>query len=203
MFKKVIDYLKNIKNKKLLTLIYVFLFFPFFIGFIINKSYYISKSKIFLNILITIITILSFSAIISVYYYNFKIKKYLNAEKYKNSNHLFKIFICYFYIIIIFANLFYMAQYAQNINNELTNNYSYTQIYFRFTKDIKISLSNIELFVDCLYLSITTITTIGYGEVIPGHIYGKFLIATEAMIGQIMWGLSITLWFAKKTSDKN
>ncbi len=195
---KTIEYFKNIKNKPLLSLIYIFLFFPLFMGIVMNKSYSISKSEIFLNIFIIIITTLSFSAIIAVYYYNFIIKKELNLAKYESSNHLFRIFMCYFYIIFIFANLFYMAQYAQNINNELTN--SYTKTYFRFNDDIKFSLSNLELFADCLYLSITTITTIGYGEVVPGHIYGKFLIAVEAMLGQIMWGLSITLWFAKKNT---
>ena len=55
------------------------------------------------------------------------------------------------------------------------------------------------LYINCIYLSITNITTIGYRENISNYAYGKFLIAIEAMIGQIMWGLSMTLWFVKKT----
>ncbi len=90
-----------------------------------------------------------------------------------------------------------MAQYAQNISS--TEKVEKTNYYFNFNGDEKsIYENNLYLFVDCIYLSITTITTIGYGEVIASHVYGKFLIAIEAMLGQIMWGLSMTLWFVKK-----
>lgn len=194
MIQKIYNYLKNLHNKGLLLLIYLFLLSPLFITFILNKNIFFYR---FLDLFITIITALSFIAIISVYYYNFFIDKRENKTKFTQTTHLKKIFFSYLYIICIFANLFYMAQYAQNISN--IEKVEKTNFYFNFNSNEKaVYKDNLYLFIDCIYLSITTITTIGYGEVIPGHVYGKFLIAIEAMLGQIMWGLSMTLWFVKK-----
>lgn len=200
IFLKLIENFKKTKNKLVLSIIYLFLFSPIFITFIFNKINNFGNTELFLKIFIPIITILSFLAMIAVYYYNFFIKKQINPVKFNNSTHLLKIFICYVYIIFIFANLYYMAQYAQNIvigENGLNDK------FFNFTKkDTPFYTGNAVLFGNCLYLSITTITTIGYGDVISNYIYGRFLIAIEAMLGQILWGLSMALWFIKPISKK-
>ena len=198
MFKKFYYYIKNLHDKGLLTLIYLFLFSPLFITVILNKDYSFFNPERFLNFFISIITTLSFLAIVAVYYYNFFLDKRINEQKFNQTNHLKKIFLSYIYIIFIFANLFYMAQYAQNASMVKIKNNNY---FFNFNDNKSFYMDNIHLFIDCIYLSITTITTIGYGEVVPGHVYGKFLIAIEAMLGQIMWGLSMTLWFVKKNQE--
>ncbi len=89
-----------------------------------------------------------------------------------------------------------MTQYMQNIS---TNLHTSNNAYFNFKSEY---VNNIDLYVNCIYLSITNITTIGYGENISNYAYGKFLIAIEAMIGQIMWGLSMTLWFVGKNIEE-
>lgn len=146
----------------------------------IDKDTTFKNPEKFLFIFVSIITILSFLATISVYYYNFFIYKRTHKNKFAQTSHLKKIFISYIYIIFIFANLFYMTQYMQNVSTNLnaTNN-----SYFDFKSKYS---SNIDLYINCIYLSITNITTIGYGENISNYAYGKFLIAIEAMIGQIM-----------------
>ena len=200
IFLKLFENFKRTKNKLVLSIIYLFLFSPIFITFIFNKINNFGNTELFLKIFIPIITILSFLAMIAVYYYNFFIKKQINPIKFNSSTHLLKIFICYVYIIFIFANLYYMAQYAQNIvigENDLNDK------FFNFTKkDTPFYTGNAVLFGNCLYLSITTITTIGYGDVISNYIYGRFLIAIEAILGQILWGLSMALWFIKPISKK-
>lgn len=186
---------KDIRNKGIFFLIYSFLFSPFLITYAIDKDITFKNPEKFLFIFVSIITILSFLAIILVYYYNFFIYKRTHKNKFAQTSHLKKIFISYIYIIFIFANLFYMTQYMQNvtINRHTTDN-----AYFNFKSEY---VNNIDLYVNCIYLSITNITTIGYGENISNYAYGKFLIAIEAMIGQIMWGLSMTLWFVGKNID--
>ncbi len=187
---------QQIHNKGIFFLIYSFLFAPFLITYAINQDTIFKNPERFLFIFVSIITILSFLAIISVYYYNFFIYKRTHKDKFAHTSHLKKIFISYFYIIFIFANLFYMTQYMQNVSTNLnaTNN-----SYFDFKSKYS---SNIDLYINCIYLSITTITTIGYGENISNYAYGKLLIAIEAMIGQIMWGLSMTLWFVGKNIEE-
>lgn len=188
---------KNINNKGILFLIYLFLFSPIFITYIINKDTVFYNSKLFLYIFALIMTILSFLAIIAVYYYNFFIYKKIHQNKFVQTNHLKKIFFSYIYIIFIFANLFYMTQYIQSVSIKINK-----EDYFNFNHSNKLNYANnLNLYTDCVYLSITTITTIGYGEVISNNVYGKFLIAVEAMLGQIMWGLSMTLWFAKRNDE--
>lgn len=199
MISKIYNSLKNIHNKSIFFLIYLFLFSPIFITYAINQDTIFKKPEQFLFIFVTIVTILSFLAIILVYYYNFFIYKRIHENKFAQTSHLKKIFISYIYIIFIFANLFYMTQYMQNIST--TKNIENTS-YFNFEHANKNNyVNNFNLYVDCVYLSITTITTIGYGEVISNYSYGKFLIAVEAMIGQIIWGLSMTLWFVKKDTS--
>ena len=186
---------QQIHNKGIFFLIYSFLFAPFLITYAINQDTNFKNPEKFLFIFVSIITILSFLAIISVYYYNFFIYKRTHKNKFAQTSHLKKIFISYIYIIFIFANLFYMSQYMQNIS---TNLHTSNNAYFNFKSEY---VNNIDLYINCIYLSITNITTIGYGENISNYAYGKFLIAIEAMIGQIMWGLSMTLWFVGKNID--
>ena len=201
MISKIYNNFRNIHNKTIFFLIYLFLFSPIFITYAINQDTTFKKPEQFLFIFVAIVTLLSFLAIILVYYYNFFIYKRMHENKFAQTSHLKKIFISYIYIIFIFANLFYMTQYMQNIST--TKNIEKENIsYFNFERANKNNyINNFNLYVDCVYLSITTITTIGYGEVISNYTYGKFLIAVEAMIGQIMWGLSMTLWFVKKNTE--
>ena len=62
---------QQIHNKGIFFLIYSFLFAPFLITYAINQDTNFKNPEKFLFIFVSIITILSFLAIISVYYYNF------------------------------------------------------------------------------------------------------------------------------------
>jgi hypothetical protein len=50
-------------------------------------------------------------------------------------------------------------------------------------------------FSDCLYFSVVTITTLGYGEIQPINDAGKFFASLEAIFGIIIIGLFLnSLW---------
>lgn len=50
---------------------------------------------------------------------------------------------------------------------------------------------------DGIYFSVVTITTLGYGDIVPGAGLGRFLVTTEALFGVIVLGLFLNaLWQA-------
>lgn len=46
-------------------------------------------------------------------------------------------------------------------------------------------------FIDCLYFSIATFATVGYGDVVPVTIFEKVLVISEIVIGYLMGGLLV------------
>jgi len=52
-------------------------------------------------------------------------------------------------------------------------------------------------FFDCLYFSIVTATTLGYGDLRPRPGLFYFIASAEAILGSFMWALLIVV-FARK-----
>ncbi len=48
-------------------------------------------------------------------------------------------------------------------------------------------------FLDCLYFSFVTFTTLGYGDIIPNHYIGKLCAMIEVSLGYVMGGLLIAI----------
>lgn len=55
---------------------------------------------------------------------------------------------------------------------------------------------NVEMyFTNSFYFSVVTITTLGYGDILPGAGYSKILVATESIIGLVLIGVFLnSLW---------
>ena len=53
-------------------------------------------------------------------------------------------------------------------------------------------------YVNCLYLSAVTITTIGYGDIVPLTSLSKIFVTVEAMSGQMIMVVAIGIWFSNK-----
>ena len=50
-------------------------------------------------------------------------------------------------------------------------------------------------FWDFLYFSAVTITTVGYGDILPGDTTARMLVMTEAMLGVILMGAFVSSLF--------
>ncbi|MDH5436229.1 MAG: potassium channel family protein, partial [Gammaproteobacteria bacterium] len=68
-------------------------------------------------------------------------------------------------------------------------------IRFNFQADI---ITNARSFIDCLYFSVVTFTTLGYGDIVPLGLTRLFA-ASEAFIGGFAMALFVVI-VAKKTS---
>lgn len=62
-------------------------------------------------------------------------------------------------------------------------------------------------YIDCLYFSVTTQTTIGYGDIVPSSFLGKVSSMTQSVFGYIYFAFLIALFTtrailkSKKTSN--
>lgn len=52
------------------------------------------------------------------------------------------------------------------------------------------------VFLDCLYFSVITITTLGYGDIVPSRWYSKLTVIFEVLCGLVILGYAINLYFA-------
>ena len=49
-------------------------------------------------------------------------------------------------------------------------------------------------FLECLYFSVVTFTTLGYGDIHPVSDIGRIIVITEVSIGYIMLGLLVAIF---------
>jgi len=52
-------------------------------------------------------------------------------------------------------------------------------------------------FHNAVYFSVVTFTTLGFGEFVPGNTTGKYIVASEAIIGTLHMITFISVWLAK------
>jgi hypothetical protein len=70
--------------------------------------------------------------------------------------------------------------------------------FFYFTDmAINIPLAGFDKMVQCLYFSVVTVTTLGYGDIYPKTAFGMSLVIVEVFFGQLMFWVMMTI-LAKK-----
>ncbi len=97
-------------------------------------------------------------------------------------------------IILIFASSYAIVQASSP-----EANFSGMPILWRANDpvDLGVHVSRLhELFFDSLYLSIMTITTVGYGDLVPISRLAKFLTAIEALAGISFVGIALGHYFS-------
>ncbi len=78
--------------------------------------------------------------------------------------------VIYLVLVIVFGLLFYASQSSFSLDGER---------------------SNLNLF-QALYFSVVTITTLGYGEIVPVNWWGRLLVMVETLLGVFCFGLLLT-----------
>nr|WP_253825839.1 ion channel [Vibrio sp. RE86] len=59
----------------------------------------------------------------------------------------------------------------------------------------------IETIVDCLYFSVVTISTLGFGEMLPKTILAKIVVMLEVVIGFVLMAVSIGTIMSKNSKS--
>lgn len=54
-------------------------------------------------------------------------------------------------------------------------------------------------FIDAIYLSVVTVTTLGYGDIVPASPYAKMLTSFQAISGVVVVGLFLNSLFSKQS----
>ncbi len=200
IYDKILRYLKEKQATIAIFFKKIYLTLPISVGILINvpfiKNYL--ANKVFLSSFIFVITILYFILIISVYYYNLSVFKDKYTTIYSKITHLKRVLYSYFYIIFLFGNLFYVSHFSKSIF--IQENNLQTTSYFNFKEDYNYDDygDSMTLFLNSIYLSVATVTSTGYGDIVPNSVYGRFLVSIEALLGQITIGLSMVLWVSRK-----
>ena len=60
-------------------------------------------------------------------------------------------------------------------------------------------LANVEMYLNCLYYTVVTFTTLGYGEITPPTLFTRHLASTHAFAGAFMMAMFVTVFGKKMT----
>jgi len=71
--------------------------------------------------------------------------------------------------------------------------------FYFFSRD---SFGKLDTFGDSIYFSIVTITTLGYGDILPINSMGKFMVSLEAITGVILLGFFLIRVSLEVVDDK-
>ena len=67
----------------------------------------------------------------------------------------------------------------------------YATVFSFMSTQIKVGNADISKFVDCLYFSMVTFSTLGYGDILPATSLAKLLCGSEAILGAFTMGLFV------------
>jgi hypothetical protein len=70
-------------------------------------------------------------------------------------------------------------------------NFTYATIYYRTAHILPGSFSNLKTLLDALYFSLTTMVTIGYGDVCPVSAWAKIVVITQVIISLLLLTFTI------------
>ena len=66
--------------------------------------------------------------------------------------------------------------------------------------DLEVGLgANVEVYLNCLYYSVVTFTTLGYGEITPATLFTRHLASTHAFGGAFMMAMFVAVFGKKMT----
>lgn len=84
----------------------------------------------------------------------------------------------------------------------LEHSYTYFDSSLLTLQEIERGQFNYPLW-DFLYFSAVTITTVGYGDILPGSTNTRIIVMVEAMLGVLLGGMFVSslFWHPKKTND--
>jgi hypothetical protein len=60
-----------------------------------------------------------------------------------------------------------------------------------------------EVFLDCLYLSVVTMATLGYGDITPTAWYSKVAASAQVLTGQVLFVVALGMVFGNWWSDRS
>jgi hypothetical protein len=69
-----------------------------------------------------------------------------------------------------------------NIANYLAVSFFFAAIYYFFQDNSSWSDGNVKTFIDCLYFSLVTQATVGYGDITPKSEGMRFLVAMQIIV---------------------
>jgi len=58
---------------------------------------------------------------------------------------------------------------------------------------------NVEMYLNCLYYTVVTFTTLGYGEITPPTLFTRHLASTLAFAGAFMMAMFVAVFGKKMT----
>lgn len=115
----------------------------------------------------------------------FNISKYILTSKRVTEDTLFAAVMNYILIVMLFAQVY------EGVDGVITNGFSYLNQSIN-TDDVNILTSSI-----FTYFSFVTITTLGYGDMIPTHPITQMLAAIEAVVGQFYVAIIVS-WLVSR-----
>ncbi|QPB84184.1 hypothetical protein CWC22_014770 [Pseudoalteromonas rubra] len=77
-----------------------------------------------------------------------------------------------------------------------------SQVIFLLRYDVPLFTRPLEGFFDSLYFSVVTITTLGYGDVHPSHLFSKLLVMYEVFTGLLLLAVAFAIYIGQLEKNK-
>lgn len=75
--------------------------------------------------------------------------------------------------------------------------FSLLNYMFRDTLGLNRENEDVTIFIDAFYFTMITLTTLGYGDVVPASQIGRLVVAFESSVGLILFALFASMMFRK------
>ena len=112
------------------------------------------------------------------------------------NSQIYGIFQAVLLSIFMFGVIYYYLQLFTNNEaisgiHEIDYNWKNVGFYIGGIFDKLTLIPDIETVVDCIYFSLVTISTLGYGEMLPQTIPAKIVVIAEVILGFVLMAISI------------